>query len=445
MKKIIGRKYAKAVATVLTLAVLTALLGIGGAVAAAAVRPAGTDGHPATAQAAGAAADVTQFGADGGDQADDTAAIQAVLDGNDSVYIPDGTYYINVAQSLRLRSGQTLTLGAGAVLQALPTSAGYYNVILISGAKDVVVTGGQIVGERASHSGSSGEWGMGIGILDSERVSVINVMVSDCWGDGIYVGGDGQPSRDITIDDVICDNNRRQGLSVTYAAGVDVTNSVFKNTNGTAPAAGIDIEPNDNEVTEDISITNTVCTGNEGAGLDLMGWMERVTDVAVSGCTFSDNGASGIRIVNAGLLRFENVDVTGNETGIDIQRDAADIGFVNVNIQDNSHRGVSLVTTSQSLGTSNIVFEKSSFHNNSRGSANNQDGIRIDNWDESAAIRSVTFKDCKFYDDQSSGTQRYGLTVGFGGGIYGVVVESSCTFYGNVTGDYLGGDALQVL
>ncbi len=92
------------------------------------------------------------------------------------------------------------------------------------------------------------------------------------------------------------------------------------------------------------------------------------------------------------LLRFENVDVTGNETGVDIQRDAADIGFVNVNIQDNSHRGVSLVTTSQSLGTSNIVFEKSSFHNNSRGSANNQDGIRIDNWDESAAIRSVTFK-----------------------------------------------------
>jgi polygalacturonase len=118
MKKIIGRKYAKAVATVLTLAVLTALLGIGGAVAADAVRPAGTDGHTATAQAAGAAADVTQFGADGGDQADDTAAIQAVLDGNDR--FTSGRHVLHhVDQSLRLRSGQTLTLGEGAVLQAL--------------------------------------------------------------------------------------------------------------------------------------------------------------------------------------------------------------------------------------------------------------------------------------------------------------------------------------
>jgi 4'-phosphopantetheinyl transferase EntD len=54
-------------------------------------------------------------------------------------------------------------------------------------------------------------------------------------------------------------------LSVTYAAGVDVTNSVFKNTNGTAPAAGIDIEPTTMR-SRGHQITNTVCTGNEGAG-----------------------------------------------------------------------------------------------------------------------------------------------------------------------------------
>ena len=41
------------------------------------------------------------------------------------------------------------------------------------------------------------------------------------------------------------DSNRRQGLSVIKANGLLVLNSVFENTHGTRPSAGIDFEPDD--------------------------------------------------------------------------------------------------------------------------------------------------------------------------------------------------------
>ena len=42
---------------------------------------------------------------------------------------------------------------------------------------------------------------------------------------------------------VTADNNRRQGLSIVEADGVLVTDSIFSNTHGTRPSAGIDLEP----------------------------------------------------------------------------------------------------------------------------------------------------------------------------------------------------------
>ncbi|NJN00443.1 MAG: right-handed parallel beta-helix repeat-containing protein, partial [Aquincola sp.] len=59
------------------------------------------------------------------------------------------------------------------------------------------------------------------------------------WGDGFYVEG----AKDTKFCGVTADNNRRQGLSIVEANGVLVTDSVFKNTRGTRPSAGIDLEP----------------------------------------------------------------------------------------------------------------------------------------------------------------------------------------------------------
>ena len=57
-------------------------------------------------------------------------------------------------------------------------------------------------------------------------------------------GPNGLPgSRDIHITDCVFDRNYRQGMSVIGVANTLVERTVLANTNGTAPSAGVDIEP----------------------------------------------------------------------------------------------------------------------------------------------------------------------------------------------------------
>jgi len=49
-------------------------------------------------------------------------------------------------------------------------------------------------------------------------VLIENATLSDCWGDGVYLGTDSKFSkndnRNIVINNVICNNNRRQRMSI---------------------------------------------------------------------------------------------------------------------------------------------------------------------------------------------------------------------------------------
>ena len=58
-------------------------------------------------------------------------------------------------------------------------------------------------------------------------------------------------------------------MSVISVVGLRVRNSTFSNTNGTAPSAGIDFEPNDrNDRLEDIELTDLTIYNNSGNGID---------------------------------------------------------------------------------------------------------------------------------------------------------------------------------
>ena len=456
MKRLLSKKYTKSVVTILTTVILTVLIGFGSFAYALGNRSNSdktdttdtTDTKTTTsAQTAAEGVNVTEYGANGSDKKDDTAAIQAALDKNSSVYIPGGTYYINVDEMLRLNSGQTLTLSDEATLQALPTSSSLYGIIAIFGVSDVTVTGGRIVGDRWSHEGTQGEWGMGIYLgYGASNVEISDIYISDCWGDGVYFGNGDTPISYVTIDNVTCDNNRRQGMSISNAIHITVTNSTFKNTHGTAPEAGIDIEPDPGNTLYDITIQNTQCIGNAGSGIDIMGISEHVDDIDIIECELTDNSGMGLRIYKASDVCVSDTVTSNNFGGIEIPGDASNLEFSGVTVTDNSWRGVSFVTTDQLEGCSEVSFESCVFSNNSKNYPNAKDGIRIDCWDQSGFIRDVTFSNCQFYDDQASKTQRYGLTVGFTSGcMSGIVVESNCSFYGNIVDGYLGGTALRVL
>lgn len=229
----------------------------------------------------------------------------------DTIYVPEGTYWIDAGTSINLKSNMNLILAPGAVLKAIPTSQSGYNIVSVSGVSNTTISGGQIEGERYGHGNANGEWGMGIGLYDSKNIIISDVKISDCWGDGIYIGSNNDADirlgcKNVTITNCTLDNNRRNNLSIVNGDDVTINNCVFSNANGTAPEYGIDIETNNEEnPCEHIRIDNSVFVGNKQAS---MGVITAANDIIISNCTLKG------RVVNyAGTnVTISNSDIHDN-------------------------------------------------------------------------------------------------------------------------------------
>lgn len=235
--------------------------------------------------------------------ATDHEMIQLAIDyaydnGIAGVFVPAGVYEIDAAgvngdRGIGLRDGITLRLDPAAVLKAIPNNAGTYSIVRIQNVTSAKLTGGTILGERKEHGGTTGEWGMGIDIRDADSITVQDVLIKYCWGDGIYVGGN-TPCRDILIENTTCDSNRRQGISLVHVDRVLVRNSVLSNTIGTQPQSGIDLEPNSSQTVKNVLITGTSFVKNRGKGLLAFAGAGAVTDIRIENCVADSNYNSGI-------------------------------------------------------------------------------------------------------------------------------------------------------
>ena len=235
---------------------------------------------------------VKDIGAKGDGKANDTRAIQNAIDKvtgtGGTVYVPDGVYLVEPhgKNHLQLRSKMTLKLADRAVIKVLPNASIKYAALTISQASDVTVVGGTLQGDRAEHKAKKGEWGMGIWIgPDADRVTVVGVTAKDMWGDGFYVGG----AADVAFCSVVASHNRRQGLSIVSAKRLLVTGSVFRDTRGTRPSAGIDIEPDrPTETVTDVRIERSKFINNAGGGIMIAGKKGEVADVEISHNVFEE-------------------------------------------------------------------------------------------------------------------------------------------------------------
>ena len=237
---------------------------------------------------------VKDKGAKGDGRTDDTEAIQAAIDDvggtGGTVLVPSGTYMVDAVEKKRrlaLKSDMTLKLDKGAILKAIPNNSRKYAVLSISDVSNVTVMGGTLEGDRTEHQGKAGEAGMGLRIeRGAKDVTVAGVTSRKMWGDGFYV----EDAKNTKFCAVTADNNRRQGLSIVAADGVLVTDSIFSNTHGTRPSAGIDLEPDEPEQKiVNIRIQNSKFLNNAGPGIEIAGKRGAVAKVELSRNMFKGN------------------------------------------------------------------------------------------------------------------------------------------------------------
>jgi hypothetical protein len=224
---------------------------------------------------------------------DDTNVFQTALNytaaNGQTLEIPAGGYNINPVSfpansNVFVDTGVTVTAnsGYGDGVRMLNISS---SNVTITGASAAV----SVFHMRKSEY-TSGEHRHCLSIANASNVTISGISCNDSGGDGLYVSY----STNVTVQDSIFDNNRRQGSSIV--GGVDhihYSRDHFTNTNGTAPQSGIDIEPNGpKDFLLDVRIEDSYTDGNAGDGLMVSTWLMNSTSQPIS-VTVSGHHSTG--------------------------------------------------------------------------------------------------------------------------------------------------------
>lgn len=219
---------------------------------------------------------VRDCGAIANDAIDDTDAINQAIEKAaaeakvEAVYIPAGVYVIDAKKSIQMKSNTNLLMDAETLLDVTGNALEGYSVIHLENVENISISGGQIGGERYKHTGSGGEWGMGIRMHDSRNIRISNMSIARNWGDGIYLGTTNHTDEWYGCENIVIQNcriydNRRSNISIVDANQVVIDGCTITDANGAAPQCGINIEPNRDDsgsipadaICKDITISNT--------------------------------------------------------------------------------------------------------------------------------------------------------------------------------------------
>ena len=242
----------------------------------------------------------------GFDKVDSTRFLQAAIDSGVERLVVDAMPSEWMSTPLFIRRGNlTVEFERGAVLMAkkgafIPLSD---CLMTVDGAENVTLSGeGKLKMYREDYTRPpyvKGEWRACLYLRRSRGVTVDGLKFERSGGDGITVG---RGCRDITIRNCVSDSNFRQGISVLDAENLLIENCVLANTAGTAPASGIDFEP-DSDVERLVNCVMRGCivTNNAGTGIDvcLNNLRSRSAPVSltIENCRFEGNGAgTAIRV-----------------------------------------------------------------------------------------------------------------------------------------------------
>lgn len=323
----------------------------------------------------------------GFDEEDATQPLQEAIDaGAETLIVPDmgSPWYVEPIELTQ--DGQTIVFEEGVVIEA---KAGAFHdrrasLFTAESVEDLTLHGygatwRMRIDDYQSDAYEPSGWRHGLALLSARNVEIAGLRIEDTGGDGIYIGRAGvYDERDvresghcenITIRDVVCDNNHRQGISVISVRGLLIEDCVLMNTDGTPPAAGIDFEPNNpTDVLVDCVLRNTHFRGNRRGVFIYLRALNDTSEpvsILVENCHIAQESV-GLDVAAVrdrapqGTIEFRNVVVDG----------------VNSRIRDKSPNGVDVILTECTFIDGHVNFHAS---------------LPI-----ASSVGGVTFDDCLF-------------------------------------------------
>ena len=220
-------------------------------------------------------------------------------DVQNTIIIDKGTYVVKATHEedacLTVCSNTELVVNGS--IELLPNSLSMCDIVRLEGENIVLRGKGQIVGDKHTHTGTEGEWGMGVRISHAQNVRVSGLTIKNCWGDCIYIN---KHSKNVVIDGCILDHGRRQGISIVCADGVTISKCKITNVGGTNPQYGIDIEPNSKDFVDNVRIEHVTITQCKG-GITTKGRIKdrkqiQIGSVYITDCEISSTHRIPLRL-----------------------------------------------------------------------------------------------------------------------------------------------------
>lgn len=158
-------------------------------------------------------------------------------------------------------------------------------------------------------------------------------------------------SHHMLFDNCIADNSYRNGMSIIQMNNSEVRGGSYRNTTGTAPQAGIDIESNAGDAensNELLHFTAVDLSGNAGYGLAIAGPSDP-RRIWITDCSFIANAAGAMMLAGADIFVARPI-VSGGGSGltrgvIDVPSSASEVGRIEIN----APKFRNITTTTQSL------------------------------------------------------------------------------------------------
>ncbi len=329
--------------------------------------------------------DEVNLGSWPGLESDTTKAMQEAFDsGAKRVIVPNiGKPYL-VDPIVVRSSDQEIIFEPGVEVRAKP-GKGYASkwacLFTLHRARNVIIRGKGatfVMDRRHFPREPKSEWRHGLSIIGCHDLLVEGLTIRGTGGDGIYIHyalKKGEPpeeivqSKGIIIRDVKCIANYRQGISIISGEDILIEKSIFADTRGTPPAAGIDLEPNDKHcVLKNIVVRDCVARGNQGSGFMVyLGHLLRHSEpvsIEFQRCVVEGGGwgliASAIGEGEEGVtgsVRFLDCEVKDTEKGgiyvYDKAADSAEVIFENCRLENVARDEIrSAATPDEALGAS---------------------------------------------------------------------------------------------